>query len=930
MNNKFVVIDLETTGNSPKKGDRIIQFAAVVIENGKVVDTFSSFVNPKIKIPIFIEELTGISDAMVNEAPFFEDLAPKVQSLLEDAYFVAHNVLFDLSFLQEELIIANQEGFFGPVIDTVEMARFLFPTIDSYKLSDLATQLGYVHERPHQADSDAEVTAELLLHFLNKMLEIPYTTCKQLSELSGGLKSDIQLLFEDIIELKGTKKEEWPDHLEMVNGLALHNKIDKKEMELSNSAEEKLSFLISDDAIEEQFQKAFPQFQKRIGQFQMINEVYESFSKQHHLVLEAGTGIGKTLGYLYPAAYFSKLTSNKVIISTYTNQLQSQLILNDIPLLKKIIPFDLNIAIVKGKTHYLSLTKFEESLHEIEDNYDSCLSKMQILIWLLKTETGDVDELNLSSGGQIFWNRIRHGQHAISENEQWLEYDFYLRAKKKVEEADIIITNHSLLLSDLSSFHHSLPNVDYVVLDEGHHFHKIAISFMGAQLDYFRIRLLLNQFGLVEQKNLVYKLNTWIRMNNKNTSYLEKINRFIVDLFFEMDEFFKSIRLYVKNVMKSEPIMKVSTKIDVHNPYFKNLFHSGERFSFLLKEFIDIIDLVCKEMEEVNGTKKYDQQLKDEILQSSEALTGIRETLGRVFLYPSEKDVAWIEIDFRAFQNATTVYLQPVTVANDLKEKFFSKKKSVIVTSATLSIDNQFAYILKELGLNESTKTTNIPSPFDYRNKVKLFIPKDLPDIKMVTLDDYVASITEQIISIAEVTKGRMLLLFTSHEMLRKTFILMKESGLLEEYALIAQGITSGSRSRLTRNFQKFDKAILFGTSSFWEGIDIPGEDLSCLVMVRLPFTPPEEPFMQAKCEEVKKHGGNPFIEVSLPDAVLRFKQGFGRLIRTERDKGVMIVLDRRIITTKYGKKFIQSIPDVPVKEKPLDDILEIIDSWLD
>ncbi|WP_442594484.1 ATP-dependent DNA helicase DinG [Neobacillus sp. D3-1R] len=928
MNNKFVVIDLETTGNSPKKGDRIIQFAAVVIENGKVVETFSSFVNPKVKIPIFIEELTGITDDMVKDAPHFEDLAPKVQSLLEDAYFVAHNVLFDLSFLQEELLMANQEGFFGPVIDTVELSRFLFPTIDSYKLSDLAILLGYVHERPHQADSDAEVTAELLLHFLDRMLEIPLTTFKQLAELSGGLKSDIQLLFDDILELKSTRAEEWQGDLEVINGLVLRQKIDHSQIEEVNN-KGTITFPFHDELKEGQFQKTFPHFQKRSGQFYMMNEVFKSFSKQQHLVLEAGTGIGKTLGYLFPAAYFSKMTGSKVMVSTYTIQLQNQLITNDIPLLKKMLPFDLHIALLKGKMHYLNLSKFEESLHEIEDNYDSCLTKMQILIWLLHTETGDVDELNLSSGGQIFWNRINHGQHTVNDEGPWVGFDFYERAKKKVANANLIITNHSLLLSDLSGRQSSLPKVDYVVLDEGHHFHKVAFHFLGSQLDYFKIRLLLNQFGLVEQKNLTFQLNTWIRTNSGNKAYLEKINRCMVDLFFEMDEFFKAIRIYVKNILTSEPSMKVSIKIDSQTPYFKNLFHTGERFSFLIKEFIGSIEQAIIELEKQNG-KQMDPYLRGEISQACDDLSKIRETISKIFLSPSDKNVAWIEIDFRAFQNSTTVYLQPVSIAEDLQENFFSNLKSVLVTSATLSIDNQFDYIINELGLHEMTKTIQISSPFDYRNKVKLLIPQDLPDIKMVSLDDYVTSITEQIISIAEVTKGRMLLLFTSHEMLRKTYALMKESGLLEEYALIAQGITSGSRSRLTRTFQKFEKAILFGTSSFWEGIDIPGEDLSCLVMVRLPFTPPEEPFMQAKCEEVKKHGGNPFMEVSLPEAVLRFKQGFGRLIRTERDKGVMIVLDRRIITTKYGRKFIQSIPDIPIKEKPLEDILEIIHSWLD
>jgi ATP-dependent DNA helicase DinG len=925
MNNKFVVIDLETTGNSPRKGDKIIQFAAVVIENGKIVDRFSSLINPKMKIPIFIEELTGINDEMVKNAPYFEELAAKIQYLLEDAYFVAHNVLFDLSFLQEELLYANQEGFYGSVIDTVEMARFLFPTIDSYKLNDLANLLGFSHNRPHQADSDAEVTAELLLYFLNRMESIPLSTCKQLSELSGGLKSDIQLLFEDLLEIKALKVEKWPLHLEKVNGLVLQKSASMNEKKKNNVVEE-FQFPKSDLDKDMQMKNAFQSYQKRDGQFLMMNEIYEAFTHHHHLVLEAGTGIGKSLGYLLPAAYFSKVSGNKVMISTYTTQLQSQLIENDIPLLKQILPFEMNIALLKGKSHYICLSKFEECLHTVEDNYDSCLTKMQILVWLLETKTGDVDELNLSSGGQIFWNRVKHGQLAIKGNELWQEKDFYSRAKQKVDEADLIITNHSLLLADLSQSYHILPKIDYLVLDEGHHFHKVATKYLGSQLDYFRIRLLLNQFGLKEQKQLLYKLDILLKHKKEKIDF-GKIFMILSDLFFEMDEFFKTIRIYVKKVSKLEQTYKISQKIDRNTQDFKLLFHSAERFSFKMKEFMDCI-LLISSIVEISLLEK-DRYLVEELKQLDQELTRLRVNINRIFLNATEQDVAWIEIDFRSYQNATTVYLQPVSISLPLQELFFSSKKSVIITSATLSIDNQFFYILNELGLNESTKTISVPSPFDYRNKVQVFVPQDLPDIRSVSNEDYVLAITEQIISIAEVTKGRILTLFTAQEMLRKTFTLMKESGLLEDYALIAQGITSGSRARLTRNFQKFDKAILFGTSSFWEGIDIPGEDLSCLIMVRLPFTPPDDPYMQAKCEETKKLGGNPFMEISLPEAVLKFKQGFGRLIRTEQDKGVFIIFDRRIVTTKYGKSFFNSIPDVDVMEMKNEEILKNIRYWL-
>jgi ATP-dependent DNA helicase DinG len=293
-------------------------------------------------------------------------------------------------------------------------------------------------------------------------------------------------------------------------------------------------------------------------------------------------------------------------------------------------------------------------------------------------------------------------------------------------------------------------------------------------------------------------------------------------------------------------------------------------------------------------------------------------------------DVKWVETDLRAPQNITSITGQPASVAEYLQNDFFQKKKSVVITSATLTVNHSFRFIRKELGLTDiSDSELIIPSPFKYRDQVEMLIPEDLPEIKSVSVDDYVIAITEHIITIAEATKGRMLLLFTSHEMLKKTYELIKESGFLSDFAIIAQGITSGSQTRLTRNFQRYEKAILLGTSSFWEGVDIPGEDLTCLVIVRLPFSPPDDPFTEAKCEYVKSHGGNPFSDFSLPEAVLRFKQGFGRLIRTEKDRGIIVVFDKRIISTKYGKAFLQSIPDIRIRNGAIDQLVEFIHQWI-
>ncbi|MFK9093432.1 ATP-dependent DNA helicase DinG [Bacillus salipaludis] len=933
MLNKFVVIDLETTGNIPKKGDKIIQFAAVVIENGHITEKFSSLTNPQKTIPAFIEELTGINDDMVKDAPLFTEIAEKVISLLDGAYFVAHNVLFDLSFLQEELIQAGCEGFFGPVLDTVEMARILYPTADGYKLSELAEKENLNHYRPHQADSDAHVTAELFLIMLKRLSTLPQITIDQLTQLAGGLKSDLQQLIDEIVETSSERQEEIPRSIEIFKDIALKKSFEEEELE---AVDKDVQYPSSEEEKIEVIKHGFQFFEKRSGQFLMMDSVYESFQNQRHTLIEAGTGIGKSLGYLLPIAYFSKQHKLPIIVSTHTIQLQEQILKKEIPLLAKILPFKISTVLLKGRNHYLSLEKFHRTLMDENDNYDTTLTKMQILVWLTETETGDKDELNLSSGGLIYWNKIKDEPTVFAPNQGWQEKDFYLKAKSNAQAADIIITNHSLLLSDLKGEGSILPEADYVVIDEGHHLEKTAGQFFGYSLDYLSSRLLIGQFGLYEQKQLFYELEgllSSIPLQGNKLMHAFELNQMVMDLNYEMDEFFKLIALFAKTKLtniKGFNRIKVRFSHTDSGKEIKALIHSAERFAFLLKDLysaiIDRLEWIKKEKQSLMSKE---ENKIEEIFTFVNELGELRNTVISCFIKES-KDVKWIEMDTRSPQNITTFIAQPAFVADQLKEKFFHSKKAVVLTSATLSINKSFDYIMKELGLDPvSTDQMTISSPFQYKDQVQLFIPEDLPEINTVTLDDYVIAITEHIITIAEATKGRMLILFTAYDMLKKTYELIKESGFLNEYVLIAQGITSGSRTRLTRNFQRYDKAILLGTSSFWEGVDIPGEDLSCLVIVRLPFSPPDEPLTEAKCQLIVRQGGNAFNEYSLPEAILRFKQGFGRLIRTEKDRGIMFVFDRRIVTTKYGKSFLKSIPAIPIKKGTMDELVEFIHTWL-
>jgi ATP-dependent DNA helicase DinG len=933
MVNKFVVIDLETTGNIPKKGDKIIQFAAVVIENGIITEKFSSLINPKKSIPIFIEELTGLTDDMVKEAPEFSEIAGKVVELLDGAYFVAHNVLFDLSFLQEELIQSGFEGFFGPVLDTVEMARILYPTADGYKLSDLAEKEKLNHDRPHQADSDAQVTAELFLILLERLSSLPLITLRKLLLLSGGLKSDLEQLLDEILVNKEAIEESLPEDVELFMNLALRKLSNDSDADESNK---QYQFPASEEEKIKWVKQAFEAYEKRLGQFTMMDSVYQSFQEEKHTLIEAGTGVGKSLGYLLPVACFSKQKGVPIVVSTHTIQLQEQILNKEIPLLAKILPFKLKSVLLKGRNHYISLEKFMLTLEDDNDNYDTGLTKMQILVWLTETETGDRDELNLSSGGQIFWNKIKNEPAIFIRSQEWQERDFYLKAKREAQEADIIITNHSLLLSDIKGEGTTLPEFSFAIIDEGHHFEKVAGQFFGQTLDYLSTRLLLGQFGLYDQRQLFYELERLIAPVLTQTEILlsaAKLNQLMVDLSFEADELFRMIGHYAKTKLSNKKGFnraKVRFSPEDDRKEKRALVHSAERFAFLLKDLHMVVLERLEWIKKGNVALTYSQENKMEEIQSFlHELEELRNTIIQSFI-KNTNDVKWIEIDIRSPQNVTTFLAQPAFVAEQLKDQFFQRKKAVILTSATLTVNKSFDYIMKELGLDSaSTNQLTIPSPFEYKDQVQLLLPEDLPEVNSVSLDDYVISITEHIITIAEATKGRMLILFTAYDMLKKTYDLIKESGFLHDYAMIAQGITSGSRTRLTRNFQRYEKAILLGTSSFWEGVDIPGEDLSCLVIVRLPFSPPDDPLTEAKCQLIEKRGGNAFSEYSLPEAILRFKQGFGRLIRTETDRGIIVVFDRRIVTTKYGKAFLKSIPPVPVKKGKMDHLVEIIHSWL-
>ncbi|MDQ0218960.1 ATP-dependent helicase DinG [Peribacillus cavernae] len=926
MSQRYVVIDLETTGNSPKKGDRIIQFAGTAIENGKIVDEYSTFIYPEQDIPVFIEELTGINNEMVKSAPVFEAVAPKIADFLEDSCFVAHNVLFDLSFLQEELKRCGFEGFYGSTIDTVELAKIVKPTSDSYKLNQLARDANLEHDRPHRADSDAYVTALLFIELKKRLQLLPLITLKQLYKLSFSLKSEISELLDVLISQKLTRSEVRRLDIETFRGLALKkvNRIDTYRENPSprfpENHEERLKGI----------RRTKPEMEYREGQLKMMDTVYESFQESRDSMIEAGTGIGKSLGYLFPAAYFAKETHKTVVVSTYTIQLQEQLLQKEVPKLKEMLPFPIHVVLLKGRGNYLSLAKFERALRQKDDNYETALTKMQILVWLTETDTGDRDELNLTSGGLLFWERLQSDDHTYPGLLQpWSGADFYQRARRVAETADIIVTNHAYLMADLLSKDRLIPSEGYMILDEAHHLEQAASKYLGTRFDYVSVKTQLNRLGAYDQKQLLFRLEKMVREKKlEHVRPISVLEQSLNDFMYEFEQLFYMLAGKAEKHVKNEGPKAMAIKVK-ENGEWKQVTILAERLIehlFLLAEGLAERVSALNQLDLGRNALFFLNELELLIVHIDE----LRLTLEEFFVHPSNYAVYWLNYIPSAPHHGLSLSSQPVSAASLIWETFFAAQKSVVMTSATLSVKKSFRFFKRLLGIeNLDIKSEIFPSPFDFAKNMRAFVSSEMPEVNSISLEGFTDAASAHLIAIAKAARGRTMILFTSHDMLQRTHHKVKKSGLLEEYTILAQGITGGSKMKLLRNFQSFDKALLFGTTSLWEGVDIPGERLSCLVIVRLPFSPPDEPVTEAKCSLLEKQGRNPFTEHSLPEAVLRFRQGFGRLIRTDRDKGVLIVLDRRITASRYGKEFISAIPQIQWEEIGLNKMKEKIKDWI-
>lgn len=933
LKKKYVVVDLETTGHSIKAGDEMIEIGMAVIEDGQLTEQLSAFVRPTQPIPPFISQLTGITDEDVKEAETFDVIAPRVLSLLDGGVFVAHNVQFDLNFLNDAL---EEEGYLpytGPVIDTVELARILLPTAESHALSHLSESLQLAHQEAHRAGSDASATAELLLELLKRLHTLPLETLKHLRRLSPRLFSAIEEEIDHAIRLVGIEEDSQFDRFRKI---ALKKRQTIERLAHPPVLEPFGPFV--DELNTVTFPRLFEGYEERRGQLEMMRHVYQSLDQETPLLVEAGTGTGKSLGYLVPAAHYAIEHETPIIVSTHTIQLQEQLFARDLPLLRQLFNEPVDITLLKGRNNYMDLRKFEFFLSETEEPYNFTLAKAILLVWLTQTDTGDLEEVSLPGGaaqGNIAIKQLiqSDSQSQLGRFDPWYSRDFFHHAVRRAKQATIIVTNHALLFSDIQYEAGVLPKGCPLILDEAHQIEEVASHHFGLVFDGHSFDRIFRQLGFSSDKKLLTKLislSDQFDLTELVEAHSETIDETLTELLEEADGLLTIIQAYGLELAsrKERREGRVTVRFKRLDHSMRAVQESAKRVELVLRRLRQAIRAIHKLFHDQREHMSYRERsvvadLKTVIGQLEEAEQAIFETM----LAPHDETVSWIETTAKN-RKLTRIYTQPIDISGRLHRDVFSKRTCVL-TSATLTVSNKFQFIEQRLGLSElETRRFIVPSPFGYAEKVRLMVPTDLPLLQDVPQATYSEVIADAIIRIAEVTEGRMLVLFTSNEMLRQTHDATKVA-LPERFTLLSQGITQGSRQRLMKQFKQLDACILFGTASFWEGVDVPGDDLSCLVIVRLPFAPPDQPIVQARSEQIEQQGKSSFFEYSLPQAIIRFKQGFGRLIRTTNDRGVVFVFDRRIETTRYGKRFVSSLPQVPVLAKPLDELTAELELFL-
>ena len=627
-------------------------------------------------------------------------------------------------------------------------------------------------------------------------------------------------------------------------------------------------------------------FEFRPQQQEMAVAVARALEEDRHLVVEAGTGVGKSLAYLVPAILFALEQHKKAIVSTHTINLQEQLLYKDIPILKKILPVEFDAALMKGRQNYLCPRRLERARQQANELFTGPEQNelTRLAEWASTTRDGSLSDLSVEPNPKV-WTQVCSEAHLCTQKTCGQNSRcFYQQARKRLLAADLIVMNHTLLFILLGDPEQQeeresgflFPN-DFIIFDEAHTIEQVASRQIGIGVSQYGLRSTIQRlYNARTRKGLftVMRDATGVRLAGE-----------LVD---DADKFFAA----------------VDSKSD---------FRKGREFRVREPDFVlDTITggLTALQTRIADVVKRADDEfLKAELQEFGRRIRDARDGIAIFLEQSAPEHVYWVERTGKTAQflslNAAPVDLAPV-----LRRMIFRENCCCVMTSATLSVGRtDLAYFRTRIGANEA-EPLQLGSPFNFQKQMKIFIVQKMPDPRdagyQKELEHWIAHFVEQ-------TDGRAFVLFTSYRDLQQLAAQMQKSFVAKKMNLLVQG-GGAPRGKLLEQFKTTPRSVLFGTDSFWGGVDVPGEALSNVIITRLPFAVPDHPLIEAKLELVQERGGDAFTEYSLPEAILKLRQGVGRLIRTKTDRGIIVILDNRIVTKPYGRAFMQALPKCPVE----------------
>jgi Rad3-related DNA helicase len=900
--------------------DRVLEAAAVRVRDGAVEARFCELANPG-ELPPAAVELTGLKPRDVAGRPKPAAVLSRLLDFCGSGRLVVGDRDAFAAFLEAE-------GFQAPAcLDLAEMGHIARPAATDFSPEGLAGALSMEAGDARRAAGRADLVRRLWAGLLDLLSSCPPAALDAVCRIAEGAGHPLAPVLAEAGAARGGFELASEAEQALLGLFADQSKLLRRAQR--NERAEPQDEPLPTDAIARMFApdgavgRHLPDYEQRAEQVEMLEAVCEALSEPHHLVVEAGTGTGKSLAYLLPAIAWACTNGDKVVVSTNTHNLQEQLYRKDLPFLTALVPGRFEAALLKGRRNYLCVRRFLHLLRYFERELadpEEQMALAPLVVWAAGTQSGDLAECNgflLGPAAPAVIQAVTTGPDECAGRACRLRTRCFVnRARACAQLADLIVVNHALLFAELDLDSPVLPPYRCVIFDEAHNLEDVATDALAAVVDgpaVFRITNFLYRRRRDGSGSGLLATAMHVAGGVPGTAALTAAIGAAMDA---VDDVVQAARQFLE--MLAEPYADLPAGVErvllsECRPELgpgSPAWQAAERMHSAARSLGQQVEEAAHGIEALEGEEAADvaRDLRAQMVR----LGQVCEAAESILAQEDESCVYWLGRTARGRATLCSIHAAPLHVGQDIRKFFFEDKRCVVMTSATLQVDDSFDYTVERLGADElppgRLKCLAVGSPFDYDRQALVGVTTFLPDpggSRDKMFDDELSSF---LVDLFHGTRGRALVLFTSYSLLDAVYERIKGPLAGAGITVLAQG-HSGGREAITSLFRTLRASVLLGTRSFWEGVDIPGEALTCLVLTKLPFHVFTDPLVRGRTEHLRALGRDPFLHYTLPEAVIGFRQGFGRLIRTRRDTGVVIVTDRRMVTKGYGRSFLRSLP---------------------